>query len=231
MAGKPQRCMLIGLLQCFRHLRLTRFLLYNSSNPAAILLLFYSSPLSTILLVLRTRNSSSLQLPLSVMNIVNGGQGWRQGSGMWSFGRTISSAWLCCFGRCPYQRELLRTFFPACRQPVAGVWHRNLRPIYCGRLAVNWRQRAPGCSQGAWQACQAMQPAAFLDQRHFHLAVSHLTPHAFLHNLMLPAGAKRRGRGAGRSVLRPHLHVSADETQVSRPWTRPCAAVPGTQRL
>lgn len=38
----------------------------------AILLLFYSSPLSTILLVLRTRNSSSLQLPLSVMNIING---------------------------------------------------------------------------------------------------------------------------------------------------------------
>lgn len=50
-----------------------------TSHPlTAILLLFYSSPLSTILLVLRTRNSSSLQLPLSVMNIINGAW-WQRG--------------------------------------------------------------------------------------------------------------------------------------------------------
>ena len=52
---------------------------------AAILLLFYSSPLSTILLVLRTRNSSSLQLPLSVMNIINGA--WWQRGVFWGTGR------------------------------------------------------------------------------------------------------------------------------------------------
>lgn len=39
----------------------------------AILLIFYASPLSTIFEVVRTRNSASLQLPLSVMNAVNGG--------------------------------------------------------------------------------------------------------------------------------------------------------------
>ena len=40
--------------------------------PAAILLIFYASPLSTLLEVLRTRCSASLNLPLSVMNVING---------------------------------------------------------------------------------------------------------------------------------------------------------------
>jgi solute carrier family 50 protein (sugar transporter) len=39
---------------------------------AAILLLFYASPLSTVVEVVRSRSSDSLHLPLSVMNIVNG---------------------------------------------------------------------------------------------------------------------------------------------------------------
>ena len=43
-----------------------------SPSFAAILLLFYSAPLSTILEVVRTRSSATLNLPLSVMNVVNG---------------------------------------------------------------------------------------------------------------------------------------------------------------
>ncbi|KAL4452035.1 hypothetical protein ABPG75_007697 [Micractinium tetrahymenae] len=38
----------------------------------AILIIFYASPLSTCLEVLRTRCSASLNLPLSVMNVING---------------------------------------------------------------------------------------------------------------------------------------------------------------
>ena len=39
---------------------------------AAILIIFYAAPLSTCLEVLRTRCSASLNLPLSVMNVING---------------------------------------------------------------------------------------------------------------------------------------------------------------
>eukprot|EP00887_Chlorella_sp_A99_P007766 scaffold20.g7766.t1 len=38
----------------------------------AILLMYYAAPLSTILTVVRTRNSSSLFFPLAIMNSVNG---------------------------------------------------------------------------------------------------------------------------------------------------------------
>lgn len=38
----------------------------------AILLIFYAAPLSTVLEVVRTRSSATLNLPLSVMNVVNG---------------------------------------------------------------------------------------------------------------------------------------------------------------
>ncbi|PSC71016.1 cysteine desulfurase [Micractinium conductrix] len=39
----------------------------------AILIIFYAAPLSTVMGVLRTRSSATLNLPLSVMNIINGG--------------------------------------------------------------------------------------------------------------------------------------------------------------
>ena len=42
-------------------------------RPAAILIIFYAAPLSTVMGVLRTRSSATLNLPLSVMNIINGG--------------------------------------------------------------------------------------------------------------------------------------------------------------
>ena len=54
------------------------------SGAAAILLLFYSAPLSTVLLVLRTRNSVSLQLSLSVMNLING-EGAAVGCWAWNW--------------------------------------------------------------------------------------------------------------------------------------------------
>ena len=38
----------------------------------AILLVFYCSPLTTVLEVLRNKSSASLHLPLSVMTIING---------------------------------------------------------------------------------------------------------------------------------------------------------------
>lgn len=38
----------------------------------AILLIFYASPLSTVLEVVRSRSSATLNLPLSVMNVING---------------------------------------------------------------------------------------------------------------------------------------------------------------
>jgi solute carrier family 50 protein (sugar transporter) len=38
----------------------------------AILLVYYAAPLSTIITVVRTRNSASLHMPLSIMNTING---------------------------------------------------------------------------------------------------------------------------------------------------------------
>ena len=49
---------------------ITKTLLAIAAN--AILLCFYTSPLSTVANIIKTKDSSSLTLPLCVMNIVNG---------------------------------------------------------------------------------------------------------------------------------------------------------------
>lgn len=61
--GLPLRCAIIGCPLCVHTCR--------GSTAVALLCIYYVAPLSTLLQVLRERDSSSIYWPLSLMNLVN----------------------------------------------------------------------------------------------------------------------------------------------------------------